>query len=617
MATTYDVVIVGSGYVGANLAYILAQNKKTVLIIEAGPGLPDSRQDFMENFYLNTFKSPSSPYPPSDIYNLNDLPAQTNAPVPTIPQLVYAWSEKNDTWTCDNGKSYFTYTDDSMPYASTYDRLAGGTGNHWMGTCLRMMPNDFQLKTLYGYGLDWPVSYNDLETYYGQAEYAIGVSADVTEQETVGPTFPSDYTYPMKSLAKSYWDQQVVSKVTGLPLTNEAYYTNDCTITGTPAGRNSEPYQNRRVCHGNTNCTPICPIQAKYDATVTLSFALDTGYVTILPKAVVDYITLDSDTGKINGVHYITYDSISVPASAGKTGEGTATGTIYVLAAHSVENAKILLNSAKVTGKNIANTSGLVGCNLMDHPMYLAWGLMPTTLPSYCYRGPISTSGIESMRDGQFRKTRAAWRIEIGNEGWNWPVTEPYTSGLDFVYGTNNSRLNASSNIYGYKKYLNVMNSNLTREFRIGFLVEQDAQTANRVQLSSTYTDNLGIPRPLITYQLSDYTKYGFQQAKVAATEFMSRLGATEYTALNNTATQFSYNNAQYNYSGAGHLCGTHVMGTTSSSSVVDKYQKSWDHSNLYLIGCGSHPSVSTQNPTLTMLAMVYFSSEQILLDLA
>jgi choline dehydrogenase-like flavoprotein len=141
-------------------------------------------------------------------------------------------------------------------------------------------------------------------------------------------------------------------------------------------------------------------------------------------------------------------------------------------------------------------------------------------------------------------------------------------------------------------------------------------QTTNRVQLSTTYTDNLGIPRPLISYSFSDYTKYGFQQAKAAATEFIKRLGATEYTTVVNNATQFTYNDVQYNYSGAGHLCGTHVMGSSSSTSVVDKYQKSWDHPNLYIMGCGSHPSVSTQNPTLTMMAMTFWSATQLLQDL-
>ena len=61
----------------------------------------------------------------------------------------------------------------------------------------------------------------------------------------------------------------------------------------TPQGRNSEPYQDRRVCAGNTNCIPICPIQAKWDPTVTLGQALDTGNVTVSYQSVAVDITVE------------------------------------------------------------------------------------------------------------------------------------------------------------------------------------------------------------------------------------------------------------------------------------------------------------------------------------
>ena len=599
----YDVVIVGSGYAGANLAYLLAQKGKEVLILEAGPGLPNSREDYMENFYLNTFKSPSSPYPP----NANTLdPAHTNVPRPTIQALVEAPFEKT--------KSYFTYTPGSLPFASTYQRLAGGTGNHWMGTCLRMTNADLATNKRYGVGLDWPLSYEDLEDYYGQAEHLIGVSSDVTEQETIGTEFPIGYEYPMRKIAPSYWDNHVKTKVTGAPLTNESYFINQTLITQTPAGRNSEPYQGRRVCQGNTNCTPICPIQAKYDPQFTLGLALDTGKVTLVAKRVVDYLTVDT-SGDINGVHYIEYEDVE-PGGRGQTGTGTATGTIYVLAAHAVENAKILLlSSDRNGGKNVANSSDLVGHHLMDHPAYLVWGLAND--PVYPYRGPISTSGIESLRDGEFRNNanpagRAPWRIELGNEGWNWPMSDPYTTGMDYIYGTNKGGINSSDSILGNMDYVNKMTDLLTRQFRIAFLIEQPADPANRVQLSTTETDNLGIPRPLITYNLSTYVKKGFERAREAAKEFFSRLGGVQHTVAKNGAAKFTYNGTAYDYNGAGHLCGTHVMGEDSTSSVVDSYQKSWDHKNLYLVGCGSMPSIGTQNPTLTMLALVCRTAEKI-----
>lgn len=252
----------------------------------------------------------------------------------------------------------------------------------------------------------------------------------------------------------------------------------------------------------------------------------------------------------------------------------------------------------------------------MDHPVYLAWGISPID-PLYGYRGPISTSGVESLRTGPFRSSRAVWRIEMGNGGWNWPTGDPYTTGLDYIYGTNNGGLIDQGDIYGNIQNVTVLGSYLTRQFRIGFLVEQDAQTSNQVTLSSTYTDKLGIPRPEIQYLMSDYTKTGFASARTAADEFMSRMGANQFTETDpNSGTYFEYNGQRYNFAGAGHLCGTHVMGTTSQNSVADKYHSSWDHNNLFLIGCGSMPSIGTENPSLTMTAMVLLTAEEILSDL-
>ncbi len=600
MAGPYDVIIVGSGFAGSYLAYQLGMAKKKVLIVEAGP-THRSREDYMENFFLNTFKAPESPYPPNALA-LN--PAKTNVPRPTIPELVIGLP--------DQTKSYLTYTPGSLPFASTYERIGGGTGNHWMGTCLRYSTNDLKLKTLYGHGLDWPLTVTDLNPGYAQAEAFIGVSADANAQRVIDPSFPPVYDYPMPALPISRVDQIFTTKVTGTPLTNESYAINQTIVTQTPAGRNSRPYQGRRACHGNTNCTPICPIQAKFDTTYAIQRALDTGYVDIMYKTVVDYVTVDTATSRINGVHYLTYNDITVPAASGATGSGTLTAKQYVLAAHAIENAKILLNSARVTGVNVANSSGLVGCNLMDHPTYLAWGLMPEGQQAYGYRGPLSTAGIESLRDGPFRSNRAAWRIEIGNEGWNWPTTDPYTSGLDYVYGTNNGGLNPSLAKLTNRSYWTKLNNLLTRQFRVAFLVEQDPESTNRVKLHPSLTDNLGIPRPLLTYNLSDYTKAGFAAARTATTTMMQRLGATEYTVTNSGLTSFTYQGQNYNYNGAGHVVGTHIMGTAQGNSVVTRHQQSWDHANLWLVGCGSFPTVSTQNPTLTLMALTYMTAEAI-----
>ena len=603
---TYDVVICGAGFSGALIANELANAGMSILILEAGPSIGRSREDYLQNFFLNPAKTPSSPYPPNN--NALD-PKATNSPrANTLAVNVF-----------DNpDQSYLTYTSGSLPFASTYERVEGGTSNHWVGTSLRMEENDFKLRSQWtvDIGLDWPIGYSDLIDYYGKAEAAIGVAADVSEQEKTNITFPSGYQYPMRPVTNSLVDKAIADAINGKPLTDEDYGDRKTLVTNTPAGRNTQPYQGRRVCHGNTNCTPICPIQAKYDATITLNAALRTGQVKVSYKSVVSKVNVDQD-GQVTGLDYITYEDISVPAKSGATGTGTATAKLYVLAAHAMENAKILLNSPTIGSMTVANSSDMVGRNLMDHTTYLTWGLMPYGKAIYSYRGPLSTSGVETLRDGPFRINRAAWRIEIGNEGWNWPAGDPYTTGQDYIDGTNNGGLNPGRDIVYGSTLVDILNSLYTRQFRCAFLVEQNADPGNRVQLSTTAKDNLGLPRPLLTYGLSDYTKAGFESAATAAKSIMNYLGAEDHTQFKDGLTSsFSYNGVNYNYYGAGHVCGTHIMGDDVSSSVVNSYQQSWDHPNLYIVGCGSMPSIGTENPSLTMSALALRTADHIIQNL-
>ena len=99
-----------------------------------------------------------------------------------------------------------------MPFSSTYDRIAGGT-SHWLGTCLRFVPNDFKMKSLYGRSeasfVDWPIGYEDLVDWYGKAEAELGVSADIEDQKYLGIHFPDGYQYPMPPIPDSLTDRAV------------------------------------------------------------------------------------------------------------------------------------------------------------------------------------------------------------------------------------------------------------------------------------------------------------------------------------------------------------------------------------------------------------------------
>lgn len=644
----YDVIIIGAGVSGNTIAWQLGLAGKKVLILEAGVAVPDSREEYMENFYLALAKTPESPYPAiagrtsvkDSKTGGQDIVQPDPGKLPTPRATVLGIGGPPNTsyliQAQPNGKTN-PPTDKNgnvrgLQFSSTYERVGGGTSWHWLGTSLRELENDIRMKTKYGVFHDWPVTYTEMQPLWAKAEKTIGVAASTVQQEplqVVGLVYPPGYQYPMGPIPMSIVDQTVSTGVAGMQvpgmLDSEAgTRLYDVFVTPTPQGRNSEPYEDRRVCAGNTNCIPICPIQAKWDPTVTLGQALDTGNVTVSYQSVAVNIAVQNKS--VTQIDYLVWsrDSSGKLTSVKKS----VTGKLYVLAAHAIENAKLLLLSNNKQG--ICNSSDQVGRNLMDHVLYLSWALIdPNADPIWGYRGPLATSGIESLRDGDFRKHRSSFRMEIGNEGWNFSKSDPYTTTMDFIQGTNNSQLNPPTppsspgapppqspppQRLGGLALVQKLNTLFTRQFRIGVMFDQAPLEENRVTLDPTYTDGLGIPRPHIDYGLDPYTMEGFRVARDVCTKVYKRMGATEFTSTGVGGTgDFTYKGQNYHYYGAGHVMGTHRMGNDPCTSVVDANQRSHDVSNLWIVGSGSFPTVATANPTLTLMALAFKSVQNIL----
>ena len=621
----YDVVIVGGGISGALLANKLVRKNKSVLLLEAGTesGITDGHyqktyDSYIDRFYTQLAKVPNSPY----------------ANNPFAPQSNVLDITKIDPPKPDSSGYYVQYG--PLPFSSTNTRSLGGTTLHWLGICLRMLPNDFTMKSDYGYGVDWPIEYKDLKGYYEEAELEIGVSADVEDlrypgagknyfgkfeypegYEEEGPikNKGKKYIFPMHKIPPSHFDIYLEERIKGMTFQNgdEAI---EIDVVSIPQGRNSDPnfdYRDPRTgyryhpqgavgtphigerCEGNSSCIPICPVQAKYNANKTLSNALSykNNPVKLQSQSVVSKLNIDPDSGNITGVEYKSY--IKAGDSDGIK-SGIAKAKMYVLACSSIENAKIMLASG--AGK----TSDQVGRNLMDHPYLLTWGLAAE--PVGPFRGPFSSSGIPSFRDGKFRNRHAAFRTDIGNWGWNFPTGSPVTNVEEMV---------SQQNMYG-KKLRRGLYDAIQPQFRFGFLIEQLPEASNRVQIDPNYKDHLGNYRPVIHYDLSEYEKAGMATAKAFSDQIMQRIGAANYTSYPpSDPAYFEYEGQGYAYHGSGHIVGTHRMGTTKKNSVVDKNQRSWDHKNLYVVGCGSMPTIGTSNPTLTMAALALQAGDHIL----
>jgi glucose dehydrogenase len=613
-----DVAIVGAGFAGALIANELGKARKKVVVLEAGERVPPNINDYMKRFYMSPAKVPESPYTPEVFDAAGSLtdPSKVNAGRPTVLSLLPRggfgdWTDPKQSYLIQKGP---------RPFASTYDRVAGGT-QHWLGTCLRFVPADFKMRTNYPsvpQFVDWPIGYDDVNPWYGKAEEELGVSADVEEQKYLGIQFPSNYRYPMPKIPSSLVDLAVADALKSLSADETKFLEMETPPTqirvrNLPAARNSQPYKNRRACAGNTNCIPICPIQAKYDPTITLNDATSTGFVRILHRTVASDVVV-GENGRVSQINFIQYD--------GPKTSGCVKAKIYVIAANGIETPRLLLMSKNGgrTVNGVANGSDMVGRNLMDHPYYVAWGLTPA--PLYPYRGPLITSGVGDLCDGPFRNKRGAFRVDIGNEGWNFLVGgvggDPNVTTLDLVNGMNRSKVNVGKEALFGKKLVDTLNDKFTHQFRVGFLVEQTPDLDNRVRLSE-FRDGLGLPRPEISYDVSHYTRQGIVAAHRMKNLLFKKMGVTDFTekVAKDEPTRFDEliddTIVGLSYIGAGHIMGTCRMGARKDNSVVNSFQQSWDHDNLYLAGSSTFPTGATANPTLTIAALSLRTADKIL----
>lgn len=595
-ATEYDVVVIGSGVSGALIAKKLGAQGKSVLVIEAGSGRDITVADYEENvqrFYGAVSKDNNAAY-----HNAR------NAPMPRDFDTV----KLRDGQVNDRG---YLVQRGPLEIDSTYSRVLGGTTRHWEGKALRMLPDDFVMQSRFGVGRDWPISYSDLDPFYRAAEAELGVSGDVADQAYGGLDFGKDYVLPMHKMPASYLDKTLARDLDGMTveLGGESFALK---VRTTPQARNGIPnaaYDGGKGyrptgavstdqaemggrCQGNTNCVPICPVQAKYDARRTLMQAIDTGNVWLLAQTVASQVEVDPATGRVVAITAKTYADPDAPGHVTRRFKAK----VFVLAANAVENARVMLASGLPGRKNWQ-----IGRNLMDHAYLLTWALMPE--PIGVMRGPICTSGIEDIRTGLYRRQHAAVRFSIHNDGWGWATGAPYTDLYDLV---------DHKNLFGADLRQGLIDT-VARQVLIDCMIEVPADAGNRVSVDPRYTDQMGNMRPIISFNLPQYTLETAAFSRRLTRQIYQRVGARDYTSYDPEAPGWvSYGGEGFVLRGGNHWAGTHLMGTSDAVSVVNDRQRSWEHDNLYLAGAGSMPTIGTANTTLTLAALCLRTADDI-----
>ncbi len=525
-----DIVIVGSGVAGAISAYALAKKGFKVLVLEAGPRI--ERQEVVQAFTATHNLDYSSGFPNTE-----------HAPRPD--------------WATPEGNGYIEQAEHDKSRME-YLRVVGGTTWHWSGVTPRYLPSDFKMKTTYGVGEDWPLTYDDLEPYYSAAEKEMGVGGDARNNDGS----PRSGDFPLPPMPATYLEKT---------LADEIEQKTELRFIPRPAARNTLDYKGRTQCKGFGTCTPVCPSGAQYSAITHIEMAEKIG-ARVLENMLVDRV-IKNENGRVIGVE-------------GRNGDNEkffAQGKIVILAANGIETAKILLMSRDERSPNgVANASDQVGRNYMDHPGIYCRFLVPR--PVYAGRGPLTTVGCYTHCDAPFRNERSAWSLAFYNRSQIHNVTQELIE-IGHVPPT----LDA------------MIKDRLARQVEMDFTFEQLPHPDNRITLDWEKRDSSGQPQMRLQYKYRDYEKKSFADA---SKQFERIVQAVDGEIVS-MSEPFSHH----------HLMGSTKMGSDPKTSVTNEYGQTHEQDNLFIVSSSLFTTGGLSNPTLLIAALALRAADKIKRD--
>lgn len=514
--TSADVCIVGAGAAGGIMAAELARRGVRVVVLEAGSRHElTQRSESTKRFLLG-----QNPFPTS---------------VPGI-----------DGYT--NGGSV-TYR-----LEGNRARGVGGSTLHWEGYTLRLHPNDFRLRSLYGIADDWPLAYEDLEAYYTRAERALGVAGAADDPWAS----PRRADFPLPPFPFSHSDG----------FFRRACQAVNIALHHMPQARNSVPFGGRAPCRACGTCH-VCPIGAKASIDLThIALAEATGRAVIVPDVTALRLEVDQ-TDRVRSVVFAGADRRP----------RTLAARVFVLAGGGVETPRLLLLSKSARFPyGLANRGGMVGTHFMTHPIVRVMGqVKERVLP---YRTGFSSAMSRQFAIDRDRATRGAFFVEFLNSA-----------------GPKPHQLATASFKWGEALRAHVKE---TFGHRLGIRIfcEQLPDARNAVGLDPALKDYFGNPVPRISYNVGTYARAALDEGRDVAVRILRAAGATDITA-----TPPGH---------AAHQIGTHRMGRDPRTSVVDADLRAHDVPNLYLVGAGTFVTASASPPTLTIAALAIRAAEHL-----
>jgi choline dehydrogenase-like flavoprotein len=543
----FDAIVIGSGMSGAIAAKELCERGLKTLVIERGRKI-EHGVSYTDS--LQPWELPDGGMVPEEEV-ARDYPIQSEC---------YAMTSANKQfWVKDSEHPYST--PDDKPFRWIRGNHLGGRSLMWGRQSYRLSAMDFEANAKDGHGADWPIRYEDIAPWYDHIERFIGVAGS---KEGL-PQLPDGEFLPPFALndAEMLFKQAVESKFPGRNV-----------IPGRVANLSqAQPHHEelgRASCQVRSFCERGCSYGAYHSSlSSSLPAAERTGNLTIVTDAIVHSIIHDPKTGKVTGVRVIDANT--------KQGKVYEAKVIFGCAS-TIGTTQILLNSkSEAFPDGLANSSGMVGRNLMDHLYGLSVvGLLPKG-PNSFYKGRRPT-GLYIPRFRNVSEPGSFLR-GYGYQGavmrLGWRTAALGRPGLGADLKTRTRKLGPwMAYISGFGEML--------------------PNPENRVTLHPSRKDQWGMPIVHIACAFGPNEEKMTQQIIADGKEMIEAAGGQIMNAATTPGIP-----------GLGiHEMGTACMGKDPKTSVLNRYNQAHDVPNLFITDGSAMASSGCQNPSLTYMAL-------------
>jgi choline dehydrogenase-like flavoprotein len=563
----YDVCIIGSGAGGGTAAKVLTEGGLNVVMLEAGPRLnPDT--DFKEHVWPYELAHRGA-----DVGGKGRL------------QMNNEFMAPNGFWDIE-GEPYTTAPGSTFRWFRS--RIEGGRTNHWGRIALRFGQADFRSHSTDGMGDDWPITYEELAPYYDKVESYIGVFGS---KENI-PNSPDGVFQPPP---RPRCTETIIKKA-----------CDHLNITCIPSRLAilTKPLNGRAACHYCAQCGRGCISASNFSSSqVMIPVAVATGRFTMIANAMAREIVVGSG-GKVEAVTYIDKTTRS---------EHRVYAKAFVVAASACESARLLLNSRSASFPNgLANSSGAVGRYLTDSVGSDLAGYFPQLekMPAHNHDG---VGGMHMYmpwwRFGQKNDFLRGYHIEFGG-GRDMPGVgsfdgvcaehEGYGVGLKqkcrSSYGTVMGFSGRGEMIPNDKSYCE-LDPNVVDRWGIPVLRFHWQWGENEIKMAMDMQETF---RSIV--ETAGGTVLGGDRPK----------GQSHRAAASGAAPQ--EDSGRISKGGAIiHEAGTVRMGSDAKTSVLNKNCQAHDVKNLFVADAAPFVTNPDKNPTLTIMALSWRTSEYLL----